>query len=97
MFNNGTTYAGRSSPILHTLLNVSGRKRHSLFHVKLYTLLKTQDREKGVPSEYLRFLVFCLIQNRQKPHELFHPLCFCSIHILFGGSQQFPDRFAFSL
>ena len=36
----------------------TGRKRHSLFHVKLYTLLKTQDREKGVPSEYLRFLVF---------------------------------------
>ena len=30
LFNNGTTYAGRSSPILHTLLNVSGRKRHSV-------------------------------------------------------------------
>ena len=72
-------------------------EKDTLFHVKLYTLLKTQDLEKGVPSEYLHFLVVCLIQNRQKPHELFHPLCFCSIHILSGGSQQFPDRFAFSL
>ena len=82
-------------------------EKDTLFHVKLYTLLKTQDHEKsgtyplrlnkGVPSEYLHFLVFCLIQNRQKSHELFHHLCFCSIHILFGGSQQFPDRFGFSL
>ena len=107
LFNNGTTYAGRSSPILHTLLNFFGRKRHSVSSEIVYPIKDSRiwksgtyplRLNKGVPSEYL-FTLFGFLFNPKstKSHELFHPFCICSIHFLFGGSQQFPDRFGFSL
>ena len=86
MFNNGTTYAGRLSPILQTLLNFFGRKRHSVSSEIVYPIKASRPRKsgtyplrlnKGVPSEYLHFLVFCLIQNRQNPTSYF-------IHFVFA-------------
>lgn len=105
LFNNGTTYTGRSSPILHTLLNFFGRKRHSVSSEIVYPIKDSRiwksgtyplRLNKGVPSEYLfTLLVFLFNPKSTKSHELFHPFCICSIHFLFGGSQQFPDRFGF--
>ena len=107
LFNNGTTYAGRSSPILHTLLIFFGRKRHYVSSEIVYPIKDSRiwksgtyplRLNKGVPSEYLfTLLVFLFNPKSTKSHELFHPFCICSIHFLFGGSQQFPDRFGFSL
>ena len=86
LFNNGTTYAGRSSPILQTLLNFFGRKRHSVSSEIVYPIKDSRPWKsgtyplrlnKGVPSEYLHFLVFCLIQNRQNPTSYF-------IHFVFS-------------
>ena len=69
-------------------------EKDTLFSVKLYTLLKTQDPKKAAliplgwikenPWDIYTSSFFCLIQNRQKSEELFYPLCFCSIHILFS-------------
>ena len=81
LFNNGTTYAGRSSLILQTLLNFFGRKRHSVSCEIVYPIKDSRPwksgtyplrlNKEGVSSEYLHFLVFCLIQNRQNPTSYF--------------------------